>query len=63
MSKFFELAMKFCANSLLLCRTNFHREFPRYLVDGLILKKPGNRASSPENAPGVVFSPQSENIF
>lgn len=38
MSKFFELAMKFCANSLLPCRTNFHREFSKYLVDGLSLK-------------------------
>ena len=37
-SKFFVLAMKFCENSLLLCRTYFHREFFRYLVDGLSLK-------------------------
>lgn len=37
-SKFFVLAMKFCENSLLPCRTYFHREFFRYLVDGLSLK-------------------------
>lgn len=30
--------MKFCANSFLLCRTNFHREFFMYPVDGLSLK-------------------------